>query len=93
VQFRSAVINKGSTMIFKTKNSTYEIDQDGKRFRRLTGVNPPLGIMQPDGVWQPYIEIVHLAVGSCAVIVLDATEFIRTSYVEEIIDEQQRAAA
>lgn len=39
---------------FTTINSTYEIDHDNKRVRRLTGVNPPTEAFGQDGVWRDF---------------------------------------
>lgn len=41
-------------MTFKTRNSTYEMNPDAKKIRRVAGVNPPTNRQGADGVWQSY---------------------------------------
>lgn len=41
-------------MIFKTLNSTYEIDDDAPRVRRIIGKNEPL--IGPDGEWREFTD-------------------------------------
>jgi hypothetical protein len=44
-------------MIFKTENSTYELDEPNKRIRRLEGANPPTPAFAPDREWKTYDEL------------------------------------
>lgn len=37
--------------IIETANSTYELDVDAKRVRRVKGVNQPTGNFGKDGMW------------------------------------------
>lgn len=41
-------------MIFKTLNSTYELDDHAPRVRRLNGANPQ--VIGPDGEWREFVE-------------------------------------
>lgn len=56
-------------MIFKTQNSTYEIDHDSKRVRRLTGAALPTARQGQDGEWKPFVEAVGLELGQQALFV------------------------
>lgn len=40
-----------------TRNSTYEIDDESKRIRRVSGVNDPTPQFEEDGKWHPYSSI------------------------------------
>lgn len=40
--------------LFCTQNSTYEIDTNAKRIRRLYGLNAPRSYQSSDGDWQTY---------------------------------------
>lgn len=40
-----------------TLNSTYEIDFQNQRIRRVQGINPPTDHFDPDGEWKDYEEI------------------------------------
>lgn len=42
------------TTTFRTQNSTYEVDYDNKKIRRISGVNPPTAHFAPDGEWKDY---------------------------------------
>jgi hypothetical protein len=44
-------------MIFKTRNSTYEVDAENKRIRRIKGLAEPTPRLSPDGEWKDYREI------------------------------------
>jgi hypothetical protein len=52
-------------ILFTTKNSAYEIDQEQKQFRRLGGLNP---VSTPDGEWVQYTHIQGLKVGQRALL-------------------------
>lgn len=39
---------------YKTLNSTYQVDEEAKQWRRVTGVNRALESQGTDGEWQPY---------------------------------------
>lgn len=40
-----------------TQNSTYEVDEENKRIRRLDGVLDPTPSQGTDGEWQPYTAV------------------------------------
>jgi len=42
-------------MVFKTNNSTYEVD--GMEIRRISGTNPPTNHFSPDGEWKTFKDI------------------------------------
>jgi hypothetical protein len=46
---------------YKTLNSTYQVDTEAKRFRRVTGVNREL--VGPDGEWVDYDNIAEIPTG------------------------------
>lgn len=56
------------TIVFATKNSTYEVDLTAKQIRRRGGVNPPTPWQGADGIWQDFASISPLHVGERAVI-------------------------
>lgn len=39
---------------YKTLNSTYQVDEQAKEWRRVTGTNPALQSQGEDGEWKPY---------------------------------------
>lgn len=43
--------------LVNTTNSTYEIDYQNQRIRRLSGVNEPTAHFSPDGEWKDFTEI------------------------------------
>lgn len=45
------------TTRIETENSTYEIDWDGKRVRRVTGVNEPTTNFGADNVWRELTDV------------------------------------
>ena len=50
-----------------TINSTYEIDRSAKKVRRVTGVNPPTGRFEADGVWHEFDHISDTYWGGVAI--------------------------
>lgn len=51
-------------MIFKTRSgSTYEVDYENKRCRRLHGVSPTTERTGPDGEWRQYEAFMCMGVG------------------------------
>lgn len=44
-------------MIFKTLNSTYELDRENSRIRRLEGLDAPTPRQGPDGEWKTYATL------------------------------------
>lgn len=45
------------TEVFQSINSTYEIDHDNRKVRRIAGVNPPTDKFQVDGIWHTFGEV------------------------------------
>ena len=78
-------------MIFKTMNSTYEVDEANKKIRRLEGKNPPRNSQGTDGEWKSY-EYLFLEKGASAFIQWEPQDDLfrvmgtRTSTVLEIIE-------
>lgn len=48
-------------IVARTRYSTYEIDVEGLRVRRLSGVNDPTERQGPDGEWKPVVAITRVA--------------------------------
>lgn len=69
---------------YKTLNSTYQVDEEAKRFRRVTGVNREL--VGPDGEWVDYtrVEEVRAGLGDERVLWFERPhgQFLRTSLVQ-----------
>lgn len=40
--------------LYRTLNSTYEVDSTAKRIRRTAGINPPIQHGAEDGEWRQY---------------------------------------
>lgn len=40
-----------------TRNSTYEVDRENKRVRRVAGVNAPTAYQGEDGEWQSFYRL------------------------------------
>lgn len=51
-------------MIFKTLNSTYEVDRTHRQIRRIEGVNDPTPRQGTDGEWREYHALTMLLNGS-----------------------------
>ena len=75
-------------MRFTTYNSIYEIDQAGRRLRRLVGSNTPTPRQGDDGEWQSFHAISAVTVGDPVIIVWrmqgDAAQATYTSPVTAI---------
>jgi hypothetical protein len=72
-------------VVFRTQNSSYEIDQEQKLVRRLAGLNPATNSQGLDGDWQPYDSIEGLDVGFRAVIRYPGTPKVTiTSRIREV---------
>lgn len=56
-------------MIFKTENSTYEVDFDETKIRRIEGSHKPTLRQGHDGDWKPYESITCPMAGATALIV------------------------
>ena len=44
---------------YQTLNSTYQLDEQAKEWRRVTGTNPALQSQGEDGEWKPYAAAEH----------------------------------
>jgi hypothetical protein len=62
--FEHVAVEPGNVLFF-TKNSAYEIDQEQKQFRRLAGLNV---VTTPDHEWVPYTRIEGLKIGQRALL-------------------------
>lgn len=71
------------TRTLNTLNSIYEIDEDGKRIRRVSGKNDPTGHFQPDGEWKPYVKILPWMHGARMVLWPDGQATILSVVVSE----------
>lgn len=88
-------------MLIRTETgSTYEIDQQNKKIRRLHNLRgrQPTEHQGTDGEWKPYEEIVNLKVGSSLVVVWSYipnewanVPALQTSPVVEILEDQNSA--
>ena len=47
---------------YKTRNSTYQVDETAKQFRRVEGKNPAL--VGPDGRWNGFLSVEEWPNGS-----------------------------
>ena len=69
---------------YKTLNSTYQVDEQAKQFRRVEGVNPAL--VGPDGEWVDYVHAVEVPVGPDGQVILWIDRlggrYLRTSLVQ-----------
>ena len=65
---------------FHTMNSTYEVDRESKRIRRVLGANPPTSNQREDGEWQDYLMLDPQPSG-CLLIVFDTKRATLTSRV------------
>ena len=77
-------------LLFTTDNSTYEIDQDGLRIRRLEGVANPTPRQGADGEWKKYLEVSPVEIGAPVVMIWryvnGLAQATKTSRVRQIID-------
>ncbi len=78
-------------MIFKTLNSTYEVDRDGRRIRRLSGSNAPTARQSDDKEWKQFHAISPIIEDQSVVIVWKIVDGVGnatgTSAVQEIVEE------
>lgn len=77
-------------MIFVTSNSTYEVEHDLSRIRRLVGSSNPTPRQGKDGEWRTYEAISPIEIGTIVLIVWSTTgskiEGTKTSPVQHIIE-------
>lgn len=51
-------------VVYKTESgSTYEVDYDGKRVRRMSGTKEPTERQGKDGEWKVYEDIIRPTIG------------------------------
>jgi hypothetical protein len=77
-------------MLFTTYNSTYEIDQEHARIRRLEGLNKPTPRQGADGDWKSYVAISPVSIGLCVTIIWRVVDGVgqgsQTGPVQQIIE-------
>ena len=77
-------------MLFTTYNSTYEIDPEQARIRRLEGLNQPTPRQGADGDWKRYEAISAVTIGLCVTIIWRFVDGVgqgtRTGPVQQIIE-------
>lgn len=56
-------------MIFKTANSTYEIDNENKKVRRLYGLTEATERQGQDGDWKSFADISEITLGRSVLVV------------------------
>jgi hypothetical protein len=76
--------------IFETHNSIYQVDEDLKRIRRVSGINLPHWRFGRDGDWQEYFDISSVELRKRVVVWFPGEEgeaglAIGTSTVEAIV--------
>lgn len=57
--------------LYRTLNSTYEVDSTAKRIRRTAGINPPTQHGAEDGEWRQYTSLRRTEMGGLEVIIAD----------------------
>ncbi len=72
-------------MIFHTRNSSYEVDLDRKRIRRLAGHSNPTPRQGLDGAWKDFQRISELSVGAGALIVWSEEGTIPSTFTSPIV--------
>jgi hypothetical protein len=72
-------------MIFHTRNSSYEVDLERKRIRRLSGHNRPTPRQGQDGVWKDFQRISELSVGAGVLIVWSEEGTIPSTFTSPIV--------
>lgn len=60
-------------MQFRTEHSTYEVDHETKRFRRLSSDHPPSKRQGPDGEWKEFYSVGRIMHQMPVLILWDAT--------------------
>ena len=74
-------------MIFRTQNSTYEIDTEGKRIRRLYGANDPEPRQGQDGEWKAYEEVTDIEPGIPVIVVWRRDGLLaRSTILSRVVD-------
>ncbi len=79
-------------MIFKTENSTYEVDHELKKIRRLYGDGDPTNRQGKDAEWREFSKISPVTIGDPVLIVWEissdgtALKATQTSFITDIIN-------
>jgi len=82
-------------MIFKTENSTYEVDEDAKKIRRLYGAGDPTNRQGKDAEWREFSKISSVTIGDPVLIIWEvssdgmALKATQTSFITSIIDSKE----
>ena len=58
----------GAVTLYRTLNSTYEVDSTAKRIRRTAGINPPTQHQGEDGTWRQYESLSRTPDGGLRVV-------------------------
>lgn len=53
--------------LYRTLNSTYEVDSTAKRIRRTAGINPPIQFSPQDGEWRTFESLTRTPDGGLEV--------------------------
>lgn len=76
-------------MIFHTESSTYEIDTERNRIRRLSGRADPTSGQGQDGVWKDFKSTTDVVQGAQVLIVwTDGSKPTLTSRVRKVIEKE-----
>jgi hypothetical protein len=67
--------------VYKTRNSTYQVDETAKQIRRVEGKNPALEAQGKDGEWQDYLSVLPYF-GNTLYVQFASGRQIRTSTVQ-----------
>jgi hypothetical protein len=82
-------------MIFKTQNSTYEVDSESKKIRRLYGADDPTDRQGKDAEWRDFEKISPVVIGDPVLIIWEVNETgtalkaTQTSLIKDIIDSKE----
>lgn len=77
-------------MVFRTKNSTYELDTARSRIRRLYGAHAPRSRQGTDGEWREYHYVSPIEVGKGVLVLWDdeghGTQLSRVTAVDVAVN-------
>jgi hypothetical protein len=82
-------------MIFKTENSTYEVDHESKKIRRLYGAEDPTIRQGKDAEWREFTKISPVIIGDPVFIIWEVNDTgmtlkaTRTSIIKDIINSKE----
>jgi len=72
-------------MIFHTRNSSYEVDPDRKRIRRLSGHENPTPRQGLDGSWKDFERITDIVQGASVLVVWSEEGTIPSTLTSPVI--------